>query len=155
MIYSVDIVVPANRPPTNPAHHVLNVTKGLVYRFELEFPPGCAGLVHVAVFDGGHQVWPSSPEGTFHTDGYTINFDDTYLKETAPYQFDVFSYSTGTTHQHTPVLRIGFVSQEIFMARFLPTYTYKYFVKMLEELRLEQEARAQEAAMKPFGWIED
>ena len=155
MIYSRDCEIPKDTPPTIPEPFVLKVTRGLVYKVELEFPDGCAGMVHLVVYDGGHQVWPSDPENTFHADGYTISFDDTYLKLEPPYQFDIYGHSARTVHKHTPVVRIGLVSKEIFMARFLPTYAYEYFVKMLEELRLEQEARAQEAARKPFGWIEE
>jgi len=155
MIYAKDCLIDAATPATNPSHDVLNVTRGLVYKVEVEFPPGCAGLVHLAIFDGGHQAWPSSAGTDFHTDGFTISFDDTYLKLAAPYQFDIYGYSAGTLHNHTIQVRVGLVSSEIFMARFLPTYTWKYFKQMMGDLQKEQAALRAAAAAAPFGWIQD
>lgn len=153
MIYSQDCEILTTNTIINIARHTLKVTKGLIYKVEVEFPPGCAGLIHLVIYDGGHQVWPSNPDQTFHSDGYTISFEDTFLKFIAPYQFDIFGYTEGTDHDHTPVVRLGLVSKEVFIARFLPTYTYKYFLEMLDKLAADQEAARKAIIEKPFSWI--
>ena len=153
MIYSKDCEILTTDLITNPAHHVLKVTRGLVYKVEVEFPPGCGGLIHLAIFDGGYQAWPSSPDQTFHTDGYTISFDDTYLKFIEPFQFDIYGYAVGTKYNHYPVVRLGIVSKEVFMARFMPSMTYKYLLETLDKLAKEQEAGRKAIIERPFSWI--
>lgn len=134
-------------------HQILHVTKGLIYRVEVDFPAGCAGLLKVRINDGGHQLYPSSPGETFHTDGKVIAFEDTYLKFAEPFQFDVYTENEDEEYPHTIQVRMGMVSEEIFMARFLPTYTYKYFQQMLREMQREQEDRYAAIREHPFEWI--
>jgi hypothetical protein len=154
MIYSADISTPKDTAKAAAQHTSLKVTKGLVYRVEIQFPRGCAGLLYCAVLDGGHPVWPSSLGEFFRGNANTISFDDSYLKLSEPYEFDVVTYNLDDTYEHSVLIRLGFVSQEIFMARFLPSYSWDYFKKMLEDLAAEQEARRKAAASSPLGWIE-
>ena len=85
MIYSKFITTPANTLQSNPLRTSIKVTKGLVYKVEIMFPPGSLGLLRVAIFDGAYQAWPSTVGEWFRTDGETISYDDTYLKESAPF----------------------------------------------------------------------
>lgn len=160
MIYSVSIDTDKNKYyKSSPKRTILKVTSGLVYKVEIDFPPGSAGLMGVCIFDGGYQVWPSSLGEWFTGDDIQIIFDDTYLKESAPYQFDVFTYNDDTEHGHLLNLRIGFVSRDIFMARFLPHLTYKYFEETLRTLFTEQTALAAEQKQSiitsPFPWLKE
>lgn len=153
MIYSSSITVPANTPATDPLRIPLKVTKGLVYRLEVEFPPGPWGLLYMAVFDGSFQVWPTTPGEFFHSDHYCVAFDDTYLKETAPYTFDIIAYNLDDTYQHKAQVRIGLVSEKVFMARFLPSLSYEFFKEMLIELQKSQEAEKQAQLENVFPWV--
>lgn len=119
MIYVADFTTPANTPRTSPVETLLRVTRGLVYRFELQFPAGALGLHHVWVQDGGAQIWPSSPHETFHPDRATISFDETYLKTAPPYEFIILSYNLDDTYAHAAQCRIGMVGQERLWGRFL------------------------------------
>lgn len=138
-------------------HTVLKVTKGLVYKVEFYFPSGSAGLMGVAVFDGLFQCWPSSVGEFFHSDNETIGFDDMYLKESAPYQFDIYTYNDDDTYDHVVDVRIGLVSKEVFLARFLPTKGYDYFAGVMRHLQAEQEQRAAAQAElikeTPYEWL--
>lgn len=136
-------------------HVVMPVTSGLVYKVEVEFPGGCAGLLSVAINDGGHQLYPSSPGETFASDDHVIAFDDTYLKTAAPFQFDIYTKNDDDTYPHKVQIRVGMVSAEIFMARFLPTYTYKYFKEMLDVMAKEQEERLAAIRESPMPWVEE
>jgi len=138
-------------------HTALKVTKGLVYKVDFYFPAGSSGLLGVAVFDGSFQVWPSTVGEWFKSDNETIRFDDMYLKESAPYQFDIFTYNDDTTYDHTLAVRVGLVSKEVFLARFLPTKGYDYMAELTRKLQLEQEqrmaAQAQIVTETPYEWL--
>ena len=135
----------------------LKVTKGLVYKVEIAFPPGCANLLKVRIFDGGHQMWPSNTNESFHTDGFVISFDDTLLKLAAPFQYTIHTVNEDTIYDHSVTIRIGMVSEELYIARFLPSMAYQ---QMLEVLRVETEKQEAQAELdreaiieKPFSWI--
>ena len=153
MIYSTYISTPITEYETLPKQTVLKVTNGLVYKVEVDFPPGPRGTLKVQIFDGGHQLWPSTPGESFMADGYCISFDDTFLKLVAPFQFDIYTWNTAEDYDHGVTVRIGMVSSELYMARFLPTFGYKELRKVIaEETALQEEAR-KAIIETPFSWI--
>lgn len=150
MIYSIDFETPKDTLEADARPTVLKVTKGLVYRVEIQFPRGCAGLLGCAVFDGSHQVWPSNLGQWFRGNANTIQFDDTYLKLTEPFQFDIFTYNLDDTYAHTVLVRVGMVSDDVFMARFLPSYSWEYFKEMMEEMVKAQEELIELRLREPY-----
>lgn len=157
MIYLADITTPANTPKSSPLKTVLKVTKGLVYRIEIEFPPGPSGLLFVSVKDGGVAIWPTGSNEAFRGDDNQINFDDIYLKDQPPYKFDIYTYNLDDTYEHSVRLRIGMVSKEVFLARFIPSYGYDYLVAALDKLQADRdklsEEKRQEVLGNPFPWV--
>jgi hypothetical protein len=141
MIFSHKITITADTAAAAYQSEKMNIDKGFVYRVEVEFPPGPSGLSGVQIHDGGYQVWPTTPGQWFVSDAHIIGFDDSYLKAVEPWIFEIRGYNTDTLFNHSVFIRIGLVSAEVFMARFLPTYTYKYFKQILVELEAQQEAR--------------
>jgi hypothetical protein len=154
MIYTENIVIPKDTKATSPILKRLNVTRGLVYKIEIEFPPGPEGTTHIVINDGGFQVWPTTPGVDFSSDSYTISFDDTYMKTVDPLEFQIYGFNTDLINAHTVQVRIGMVSKDIFMARFLPTMTYDYMLKMIKQMEEEEEQRTKEFLKKPFSWLE-
>lgn len=157
MIYAASITTPKKPDWGKIKHTVLNVTKGLVYKVEFYFPSGCAGLMGVAVFDGLFQCWPSTVGEFFHSDNETIRFDDMYLKESAPFQFDCYTYNDDDLYDHLVEVRIGLVSKEVFLARFMPTKGFDYLMELTAKLAAEQVERAalqkELMAETPFEWL--
>jgi len=143
MIYSKYISTEITTYATIPLQTVLKVTKGLVYKVEIDFPPGPTGLLKVQIYDGGHQVWPC------------ISFDDTLLKLIAPFQFDIYTWNEDTKHAHGVAIRIGMVSSDLYMARFLPTFGYKELRKVIAEETALQEKEREAVIATPFSWIEE
>lgn len=144
MIYTANITTPKDRDETNLKKTTLYVTKGLVYQVEFYFPSGSAGLMGVAVFDGLYQVWPSSVGEFFLGESQLIAFNDLYLKESPPFTFEIYTYNTDDTHGHFVSVRIGLVSSDVFLARFLPTKGHDYLVKLQRSMRQERAVRFRE-----------
>jgi len=135
----------------------LFVTKGLVHRILIDFPSGSAGLLGVAIFDGRYQVWPSTIGEWFVGDGVQVAFDDMYLKEKAPYIFDIYTCNADITYNHAVHISVGLVSNDVFMARFMPSVGYELYQKTLMQLAQEQAIAAdkQKQAIidNPFPWL--
>lgn len=154
MIYAFDITTPANTTQANAVRTPLRVTKGLVYQVEVEFPPGPLGLCHVSIHDGGYQIWPSNREFDFHGDNGYITFPDTYLKMVEPYEFTAMTWNEDDTYQHQIHLRLGMVSDEVFMARFLPTLSFDKMLSVLAEAQKRQEEEREKVIAAPLPWKE-
>jgi hypothetical protein len=126
----------------------LPVDAGLVYQVEFEFPPGCSGLAHVAVFDGALQVWPINMGQFFASDAYVISFSETYMKKTKPHEFVIMGFNEDETYEHTIQIRIGLVSKNEYISRFLPAYNLPEMKVMLQEIIKENKPKE---VMKPKG----
>lgn len=134
MIYTVNITTNANTAKTSLKQTRIRISKGLVYKVEFYFPTGSAGLMGIAVFDGLYQIWPSNVGEFFIGEDQVISFDDMYLKESAPYEFQCYSYNTDNKYDHFVAVRIGLVTSEVFLARFLPTKGHEYLMKLRRQL---------------------
>ena len=153
MIYAINITTDANTAKSSPKLSKLPVTEGLVYRFELTFPPGSMGLMGLKVFSGNFQIWPSTRDTWFRGDDMTIAFDDIYLVSNEPFVFLIATYNEDDTYEHEALLRLGLVSEDVFMARFLPSYAYEEYKKMLLELQKRQDLQRAEVLKEPFPWL--
>lgn len=157
MIYTANITTPKDTAKTALKTTRINVTKGLVYKVDFYFPSGSAGLMGVAVFDGLFQVWPSSVGEFFVGEDMVIPFDDMYLMESAPFEFQVYTYNEDDTYNHFLAVRIGLVSKELFLARFLPTKSDEYMLDLVTNMIAEQEARArmqrEQLEQTVFEWM--
>ena len=141
MIYTANITTVKNTAKTALKKTVIRVTKGLVYKVEFFYPAGSSGLLGLAVFDGLYQVWPSSVGEFFISDDETIRFDDLYLKESAPYEFQCYTFNVDDTYDHLVGVRIGLVSSEVFMARFMPTRDRQFFKRLRAKILSERANR--------------
>jgi len=155
VIYVTDVEITAGKTAEDPARGVLKVTRGLVYRIEIEFPLGCVGLVGVQVYDGGFQVWPINPGEWLKKAQGVISFDDIYLKLQPPFEFAIHGYNSDDTYTHTPIVRIGLVSPEAYQARYLPTVAYKIFEERLKTLEAEERVRLEAITAAPFSWVKE
>ena len=153
MIYTANITIPEVTPAIQPICERIKISLGLIYKVELQFPPGCGGLAHVVINDGGYQVWPSTPETDFATDDYTISFEDNYLKQADPSELQIYGYNEDEIYPHTIQVRLGVASKDEFMARYLPTMTYDYFMKLMAKKEAEEEERTKAVLAKPFTFF--
>lgn len=154
MIYVKSITAAVGRNISNPVVEVLSVCKGLVYRVEFDFPPGCCGLLHVRVFDGSYQVYPTSRDDSFHGDASVIAFDDCYLKNIPPWEFRIVVWNNDDTWDHTIQVRVGIASSEAFMSRYMPSVSWGKFQRLMAEAALEQERARKEALEQDIDEID-
>ena len=138
MIYTANITTSSGTLKKTPKRTTIKVTKGLVYRVEFYFPPGSSGLMGVAVLDGLYQAWPSNADTFFISDNETIGFDDLFIKESDPFEFTVLTYNLDDKFDHFVSVRIGLVSKEVYLARFMPTKSYEYLADLLMRLATER-----------------
>jgi len=140
MIYATGITTAANGSKADPYRTVLRVNKGLIWFVEVDFPPGCMGLVNVQIFDGSYQLLPASPDKALCGDGVLLKYDDLYLKEAAPFELTIVTWNEDDLWDHTIQVRIGMASTRLFMARYLPSIGWEGFAIEMDSARANQEA---------------
>jgi len=148
VIYSKTITEAAGGSAASPTHRDMYLTIGLIYQFELYLPPGSCGLLHVAIFDGSYQVWPSEPGEYFFGDNTLISFPDRYMIDSPRKALIIASYNLDTLYDHLFQVRIGQVSSELFIASYLPSMDMSKLTEALNQTLIAQEQRKAEQAQE-------
>ena len=139
MIYSTRITTTAGKSKTTHTRTPLKINKGLIWLLEVDFPPGCVGLVHVMIYDGKYQLLPASPGITLAGNAQLLRYEDLYLKESAPYELSIITWNEDDLYDHTIQVRIGMASTRLYMARYLPAIGWEDFTKKLDKARAIEE----------------
>lgn len=148
MVFASTITTPITATAASPLETPLKVSKGLVYFTRVYFPPGSAGRLHLQIFDGAYQLLPASVGEDFAGNNVVFKDDDIYVKESAPFEFQIRTWNLDDTYAHIAYVHIGFVTKEVFKVRFLPTMQYDIFKKVIDELVEKQ----QEMQTLQKGW---
>lgn len=154
MDYQIDLLIPANTTKGQPRVGILPVTKGLAHSLTVSFPAGCCGLAGIAIYDGLYQVWPSTPDCWYTGDGAEIHVMDLYLKQSAPFLFQVKGFNTDDIYQHIISVKIALVSGLHYMAHFLPHIQMDMLADTLTHIESEQTKLIEAMQEKPFSWID-
>jgi len=117
VVYSATITTEAATVEEAPLVTNVKVTKGVLYRFEIYFPPGPSGLVGVQIRYHDQQLYPVQRNEWFIGDNVTIGFDDLYGVDTTPFIFEIRTYNVDTDYDHLVQLRMAIVSQDEYMAK--------------------------------------
>ena len=105
MIYTKELIIPANTLVTSPFSDTLGLVDGVVSEVNIMFPLGCKGLVGVRVYDFEHIVWPSNPDKWLVADGETIHWTDDYTLAGAPNTLTLEGYNNDDSYEHTVYFR--------------------------------------------------
>jgi len=113
MLFTHTLTVPANTVQKEPLEEDVGLTHGVITLVEVEFPPGCAGLVRAYVRRSLHQVWPTNPEGRFRTDGRAIRWSDYYEVFDEPFALVVGAWSEDDSYSHDIIFRFEVTPKDI------------------------------------------
>ena len=110
--YSLALTVPVNTPATAPATQDLHIYPGVITQLAIQFPKGCAGLVHATLMRVGSQVWPASPDSDLSTDGNIILAEEQYDITDEPLRLTLSAYNLDDTYPHTITLWVTTVDAD-------------------------------------------
>ncbi len=117
MFYEYDLTVPANTPAASPAELTAVLNVGTITRVEIQFPPGCNGMVSVAVDHWGRQLWPGDPDEDIAGGGSIVAWEEDFDLEDEPYELTLRGWSPGTTYQHVITFRFALLPLEVARGR--------------------------------------
>ena len=100
MLFHKTLSVAANTLEKDASCVKVNVAPGLTDYVWVGFPPGCKGLVHVAICHLHWQVWPWTPGEYFAWDGYVFLFRDRYPITQPPFELMLKAWNEDDTYSH-------------------------------------------------------
>jgi len=113
MFYAWDILVPAGTAEADPVEQTLKLTKGVITRIDVKFPPGCHGLVKVRLLRSEFQLVPLSRGEWVTGDGEPVVTEGFYLLEETPAELKFIGCSPSASYNHTITIRVSIDPPEV------------------------------------------
>jgi len=85
----------------------LKLKAGVIHRVVVIIPSGHAGLMHLQIFDALHEVYPTSPDETFHGDNIVLTFRDWFDLKAQPFSLDAKYWNLDDTYNHEMIIGFG------------------------------------------------
>ena len=129
MFFEYDITVSKNTTEATAEETHCPLAKGIINRVDVQFPIGCAGLVHCRIKHHTLPHLPSNPSGHFKSDGFIITVGGPIKFLSEPYEVDVVAWNTSTKYDHTITVRFDIVDSESYL---LMSRVFEGMAKMLK-----------------------
>lgn len=113
MVYEFEIRTETTDTQTSPKKTTIKLTEGVVNQLDIVSYPGSMGYLHVAIYHGGHQVWPTNPDKFFRLGGEPFSFKNERYELQIPAEFTVYSYlSAGASYYHDVLIRMCMLRED-------------------------------------------
>ena len=109
MLYSYDLVLPANTTKTAPVTLDCPVSPGILSRVVVVFPSGHAGLTHLRIMQWSHQLYPTNEDGSLSGDGEVLDWPEELELRDSPLVFRLVGWNDDDTYQHTITVRLDII----------------------------------------------
>lgn len=100
MWYRGSITVPLDTAKVDFVSAEVEAAPGAVTHFYRLFPLGCAGMVHLQVFNQTRQVFPTTPGQSYIGDGSEVLGAASITLDEPPYTLELRAWSPGADYQH-------------------------------------------------------
>jgi len=130
VFYAWDIIIPKNTPENDPIIQTLKLTKGVITKLSIKFPPGCKGLVKTRIIRYESQLVPLSRGEWLTGDGETIPTETYYPIRDEPTSLKFIGCSPNTYYPHKITVRIQLTPEWIAT----PWQVMKDFVSVIKKL---------------------
>ena len=111
MFYVYHLTVDHNTLETGPEILDIDLAPGEIHQVEVAFPWGCAGLVHVQIWRGEHQEWPTNFGESFAWNDYNDVFAEATTSHGSTDHWSIRAWNNDDRHGHTIAVRFGIVEQ--------------------------------------------
>lgn len=118
MFFAWDIAIEKGTTEDEPKTQILKLSKGVITRLDIKFPPGCHGMVKVRLLRYEHMLVPLTRDQWITGDGETVPSEAYYELVEAPAQLKFVGISPDTTNDHTITVRVTVLPKAV--ATFMP-----------------------------------
>ncbi len=104
--YEFELTIIAGTKKITPAILDCPVCAGILRHYEIQFYPGCNGLVSAIIEHWGSQLVPANPDGACSASGYTIAADTYFALDTPPYRLKIKAWASEADYDHVIRVRL-------------------------------------------------
>jgi len=128
MLYSEDIIVPANTTRAKKTRTRTRLWKGVLHRFRIDFPFGCNHLVHAHVNIGGHQIIPINDGTSVRGNGFPVEGKMFLELKEEQTPIAIYTWNDDDTYQHIITVSLYVLPKWVLLPQLM-------MVKLLESLQ--------------------
>jgi hypothetical protein len=122
MLFEYPLTIPANTTKAAAVTLDALLAAGSVTRVDVQFPSGCAGLVHCTIWRHDHQVWPVNLDNDIAGDDIVVSWPESYDLAEEPFSFTIRAWNLDDTYEHTITARFALLSfEEVQQSRQAPS----------------------------------
>jgi len=101
VFYSKTMCIPPNTLPDAPIEETIALSHGVITKVIFRPRPGHASLLHVKVFHGRHQIFPSSGDDDLHGDFFPLEWPEWYEINQKPFFLTISAWNDSQRYAHT------------------------------------------------------
>lgn len=113
MLYTTAITAAKGGSEATASDTRIKCSAGIIHHIDILFPSGCAGLVHVCIYHGGHRFFPSSEGMDVAGDNETVRFKEYQPLRKETNYISVKAWNEDDTYDHTVRVRIGVLPEDV------------------------------------------
>ena len=115
MQYTKDVTFSSSGSSTNQTSAIIKAARGVIHRIEIVFPSGCAGLVHVQLFTGGHPIAPTTFTQTYSGNGDVLEIPE-FIELRKDFNIiTIKGWNEDDTYDHKILFRIFVLPKEVLL----------------------------------------
>jgi len=112
MFFEKDIDIPANTARIAPVTVRLRLKVGIIHYVAVQFPKGCAGQVHIQLFEGGNQVFPTTPGTSIKSSGFIVDWSDANPVQKGGTLWLIKGWNVSSENPHTVSVRFAILEED-------------------------------------------
>ena len=116
MLYCYRVTVLKNTPRDDPEEQKILLAHGIITWVSINFPPGCVGLAHCAIYHHEHQIFPSRSDEDFAGDTFPIEWNEYYEMYHEPYELKIKVWTEDDTYPHTVAVHVAVLPRKAIIA---------------------------------------
>ena len=113
MFYAFPYTVTSSDTADDPYRLAMPLTAGVIHQVDVLFQKDCAHKIHVQIFHGGLQLWPSNRGGSLRGDATVISFREFYEIPGPLNDLEAFVWTTDTGVLYEIIIQIGILPKKI------------------------------------------
>lgn len=112
MFRFVQLWIDPSTEESAPATKKIQLTEGVIKRWWIGFPDGCADLVHVSIYEFEHQLIPRGEDEDLFWNNYIFEIPDSYHLTEEPYTLEVRAWNEDDTNRQYVVVGVALEPEE-------------------------------------------
>jgi len=112
-IYTDTLTVPRGTSSDDPVETTISINEWVVEGFDVVFPSGCAGLVHIIIMYGSEQIAPKPLGATLTGNNETVTWSEMWNTPEKPCTLRFLGWAPNTNYDHTLILRVRTLPKEV------------------------------------------